>query len=161
MTLVVALKAPDCIILASDSRIHYPKTGFYQDTMKKIIAYDDVLLAGGLGTEMFISSLDANLAGRVCSQEKHIQTLEEALEEFKKAAIEEWQSFTSLPVADRKLGVGFFWLDLTKMERHKPLKHCQRIRSRHLLGLGLPMRPSVQTVWWLLFAKGFSNMPRS
>jgi hypothetical protein len=82
MTLIVALKAPNGIILAGDARVHYPKTGFYLDAMKKIFTYNDLLAIGCLGNERFISTLDAHLARRISSKERHIQTLEEALDEF-------------------------------------------------------------------------------
>jgi len=108
MTLILAVKSNDFLILAGDSRVHYPKTGYYHDSMKKIFAYNDTLLVGGFGSEMFISNLDHHLTQRFTTkkQERTLQ-LEEALNEFTDMAVKQWQSFTQLTTNARKLGIGY------------------------------------------------------
>lgn len=111
MTLILAVKGDDFLILAGDSRAHYSKTGYYLDSMEKIFAYKDKLLVGGFGSEMFISNLDYHLSQRFVAQNHgELLTFEETLSEFNNLAVKEWQCFTTSLPNDRKPGVGFLIL---------------------------------------------------
>jgi len=111
MTLILAVKSNDFLILAGDSRAHYPKTGYYRDSMKKVFAYNDTLLVGGFGSEMFISNLDHHLTQQFTAQKQaHSLSLEKALFEFSTMAVKQWQCFTTPIKNERKPGVGYLIL---------------------------------------------------
>lgn len=111
MTLILAVKGDDFLILAGDSRAHYPKTGYYLDSMEKIFTYNDKLLVGGFGSEMFIRNLDYHFSRQIFTQ-KHEQpmTFEEMMSQFQTMAVNEWKKFTTSFPHDRKPSVGYLIL---------------------------------------------------
>ncbi|MGC8575736.1 MAG: hypothetical protein ACP5L3_04355 [Caldisericum sp.] len=53
MSLIVSIKVGKNIIIAADTRVHFPKTGYYSDNAKKIFIFEGKIAIGWIGDQDF------------------------------------------------------------------------------------------------------------
>lgn len=92
MSLVFALSTLECLLIASDARVHNRETGFIRDDCKKLFVYNDMLVTAGIGDPDFIAYLDERIAAWSTTAHRP----EEALEVFQEAALKTWKDFSAI-----------------------------------------------------------------
>jgi len=128
MSIVISMKSSNAIILAADSRVHCPKTGFYLDKEKKIYSFDNRLAVAWVGYENFALKIKEVISEHLYTHPS--ATFAELVSNFQGTAIKNWKDFLNL-TGGTKQKVSFILAGFNK--NHEPEVYLSSVEDSFVL----------------------------
>ncbi|MGC8691312.1 MAG: hypothetical protein ACP5SP_07755, partial [Caldisericum sp.] len=91
MSLIVSIKVGKNIIIAADTRVHFPKTGYYSDNAKKIFIFEGKIAIGWIGDQDFSLKTIENFK-KIISKE-NFSSLNKFMLTFQQVAVTTYKDF--------------------------------------------------------------------